>query len=78
MEKVSAIANDVLQIQSANKANTVTLLATQVWNDGNHHDINMWSRQTLFSTKESIIIFTNWMITPTKRTIKIGGILSGK
>ena len=59
MEKVSAIAKDTLQIQSANSARTVTLLATHVWKDGNHPEMNMWSKQILFSTIESIIIFTN-------------------
>ena len=72
------MANVTLQIQSANKANTVTLLATHVWNDGNHHEINMWSKQILFSTNESMIIFTNCMIIQTSSTRKIGGILSGK
>lgn len=78
IENVRAIANDILKIQSANNAKTVTLLATHVWKDGNHHEINMWSRQTLFSTIESIMIFMNWIITQTRRTIKIGGIFSGK
>jgi len=78
IEKVRAIANDTLQIPSASNANTVTLLATHVWKEGNHHDMNIWSRQTLFSTKESIIIFTNWMITQTSNTRKTGGIFSGK
>jgi hypothetical protein len=35
------MANDTLKIQSANKAKTVTLLATHVWKDGNHHDMNI-------------------------------------
>ena len=78
MEKVRAIANDTLKIQSASNAKTVTLLATHVWKDGNHHDIKIWSRQTLFSTIESMIIFMNCIITQTRRTIKIGGIFSGK
>ena len=78
IEKVRAIANDVLQIPSANNARTVTLLATHVWKDGNHPEINIWSKQTLFSTKESIIIFITWIIIQTRRTKKIGGILSGK
>ena len=43
IENVSAIANVTLKIQSANSASTVTLLATPVWNEGNHHDINIWS-----------------------------------
>ena len=78
IEKVRAIANDVLRIPSASKARTVTLLATHVWKDGNPHEINIWSRQNLFSTKESITIFINWIITQTSRTKKIGGIFSGK
>ena len=78
MEKVRAIANDTLKIQSASNAKTVTLLATHVWKDGNHHEMNIWSRQILFSTIESIMIFTNWIITQTNSTKKIGGILSGK
>ena len=52
IEKVRAIANDVLRIPSANNAKTVTLLATHVWKDGNHHDMKIWSRQNLFSTNE--------------------------
>ena len=68
----------MLKIQSAKRAMTVTLLATHVWKDGNHHDIKIWSRQTLFSTIESMIIFMNCIITQTRRTIKIGGIFSGK
>ena len=71
------MANVTLKIQSANNAKTVTLLATQVWNDGNHHDMNIWSRQNLFSTIESIIIFTNCIINHTRSTMKMGGILSG-
>ena len=78
IENVRAIANDVLQIPSANNANTVTLLATPVWNDGNHHDIKIWSMQILFSTIESIIILKSWIITHTSNTIKMGGILLGK
>jgi hypothetical protein len=78
IEKVRAIANDVLQIPSASNAKTVTLLATPVWNDGNHHDINIWSKHILFSTKESIIIFITCIITHTSRTIKTGGIFPGK
>ena len=78
MEKVRAIANDILKIQSASNAKTVTLLATHVWKDGNHHEMNIWSRQILFSTIESIMIFTNWIIIQTNSTKKIGGILSGK
>ena len=78
IEKVRAIANDTLKIQSANKAKTVTLLATHVWNDGNHQDMNIWSKQILFSTKESIMIFITCIITQTRRTIKIGGTFSGK
>ena len=78
IEKVRAMANDMLRIQSANSANTVTLLATHVWKDGNHHEINIWSRQILFSTNESMIIFTNCIIIQTSSTRKIGGILSGK
>ena len=77
IENVSAIANVTLKIQSANSASTVTLLATPVWNEGNHHDINIWSKQILFSTIESIIIFTNWIMNHTRSTMKIGGILSG-
>ena len=41
MEKVRAIANDILKIQSASNAKTVTLLATHVWKDGNHHEMNI-------------------------------------
>ena len=78
MENVRAIAKDTLRIQSASSANTVTLLATQVWNEGNPHDINMWLRQILFSTIESMIIFMNWIITQTSNTRKIGGTFSGK
>jgi len=74
---VRAIAKDTLRIQSANNANTVTLLATQVWKDGNHHEMKIWLKQILFSTIESMTIFTNCIITPTSKTIKIGGILSG-
>ena len=78
IEKVKATAKDTLQIPSANKARTVTLLATHVWKDGNHQEINIWSRQILFSTMESIIIFTNWIIIQTSSTRKIGGIFPGK
>ena len=77
IENVKAIAKDVLRIQSANNAKTVTLLATHVWKDGNHHDIKIWSMQILFSTIESMIILINWIIAHTSRTIKIGGIFSG-
>ncbi|MBO7505316.1 hypothetical protein J6T66_04205, partial [bacterium] len=59
IEKVRATANDILRIPSAIKARTVTLLATHVWKDGNHQEINIWSKQILFSLIESIIIFTN-------------------
>jgi len=41
MENVRAIANDVLRIQSARSASTVTLLATPVWKEGNHHDMKI-------------------------------------
>ena len=78
IEKVKAIAKDTLRIQSANNAKTVTLLATQVWKEGNPPEMKMWLRQILFSTIESIIILTNCIITPTRSTMNIGGILSGK
>jgi predicted ATP-dependent serine protease len=41
IEKVRAIAKDTLQIQSANNAKTVTLLATHVWKDGKPPEIKI-------------------------------------
>jgi hypothetical protein len=41
MEKVRAIANDMLRIPSAINAKTVTLLATHVWKEGNHPEIKI-------------------------------------
>ena len=71
------MAKVILRIQSANRANTVTLLATHVWNDGNPQEIKIWSKQNLFSIIESIIIFINWIIIHTSNTMNIGGILLG-
>lgn len=71
------MANGTLQIPSINNARTVTLVATHVWNDGNHQEMKIWLKQILLSTIESITILMNWIITPTKSTIKIGGICCG-
>ena len=72
------MANVTLYIQSANNANTVTLLATPVWKDGNPQEMKMWSKQILFSVIESMIILNNWIMIQTSNTRKIGGIFSGK